>query len=239
MIQAAAERRKRRVSARPFSYNISMTATYDSDFDSFGGCDGKSVIELDPPLFGDSRGFFCEVFKSRHGWNELKQINRSKSAEYTVRGCHAQTGRFCQAKFVQALNMKIYDVITDARPDSKTFGITKAYVLDPARQNMLFVPRGFLHAFCVPKGSDGALFEYFCDNVYDKRSETGVNPLSVIPSLAMSFKDDEMFGGLAEMFSDISRLRLSEKDTAAERFSEWASRIADEYATTGKLWYVG
>jgi len=61
----------------------------------------------------------------------VKQINRSVSKGGTVRGCHAQRGKFCQGKLVEALNAKIYDIITDARPDSKTFGVSNVYILDP------------------------------------------------------------------------------------------------------------
>ena len=63
---------------------------------------------------------------------------------------HAQSGKSCQGKLVQAVYGKIFDVITDARPDSDTFGVSDVFELDSERQNQLWVPRGFLHGFVVP-----------------------------------------------------------------------------------------
>jgi len=60
---------------------------------------------------------------------------------------HAQKGCFCQSKLVECVSGHIHDIIIDARPNSKTFGMTKTYALDSAKANALFVPCGFLHGF--------------------------------------------------------------------------------------------
>ena len=63
---------------------------------------------------------------------------------------------------------------------------------------MVWVPRGFLHAFCVPLTAKSlALFEYFCDNVYDKNSETGVAPASLLPNVAARISDMVRTSGLS------------------------------------------
>ena len=120
-------------------------------------------------------------------------MNRSSSSKYTVRGCHAQYGKFCQGKLVEALTEKIYDIITDSRPDSKTYGLSKIYILDPLKQNKLWVPRGFLHAFVVPNAKSNAIFQYFCDNVYNKPSEIGINPLTILPKIVSIHKSTERY----------------------------------------------
>lgn len=116
-----------------------MQIIYDDGiFDNFEADQKSRVFEIVPDVFGDSRGSFSEVLKCREDVPEwmktmtwIKQINRSVSSKNTIRGCHAQSGLFCQAKLVEALTTQIYDIIIDARPDSNTFGVSKAYLLDP------------------------------------------------------------------------------------------------------------
>ena len=107
---------------------------------------------------------------------------------------------------------KIFDIITDARPDSCTFGVTQAFILDSTLQNMLWVPRGFLHAFVVPKDVENATFEYFCDNVYHKESEIGIAPLSFLQKCFESLDKSampEMFVQLIDLLNDEKSLNLS------------------------------
>lgn len=86
-----------------------------------------------PNVFPDDRGSFSEVLKSSDVpyLGIVRQINRSVSRKGTFRGFHAQKAPFCQAKLVEALTVPIYDIIVDARPDSKTFGKSACYLLDP------------------------------------------------------------------------------------------------------------
>jgi len=127
-----------------FMYIIFMVIQYSNEFDWFPGQEKSKVFEIFPNVFKDNRGYFCEVLKDQCAWSSngnfplwlsnlgwIRQVNRSKSHGKTVRGCHAQKGQYCQGKLVQALTAKIYDIITHARPDSKTFGVSKAFVLDP------------------------------------------------------------------------------------------------------------
>lgn len=234
---------------------------FNNVFDSFQDDPMSAVLEIFPDVYHDSRGFFLEVMKfqdDEHSkfpkWLQssswIKQVNRSSSSAGTIRGCHAQRGTFCQAKLVQALTTKIYDIMTDARPQSTTFGVTQAFVLDPAKQNMLFVPRGFLHAFAVPYFAQDALFEYWCDNVYDKQSEVGVNPMSYLPDAVEDLKklavdandkgDASMlnsFDALFHLFDDTSKMKLSDKDIAAQDYSDFMSKVLEEYQQNRKVWY--
>lgn len=235
---------------------------FNAVFDSFQSDPKSTVFEIFPDVHQDSRGFFLEAMKfdddmpnaklpkwmQSSSW--IKQVNRSSSVAGTVRGCHAQKGKFCQAKLVQALTSKIYDIITDARPQSATFGVTQAFVLDPAKQNMLFVPKGFLHAFAVPYFTQDALFEYWCDNVYNKQSEVGVNPMSYLPDAVEDLKkfaldandncDASMlnsFDALFHLFDDRSKMKLSDKDLAAQDYGDFMSKVLDEYQQDKKVWY--
>lgn len=125
---------------------------------------------------------------------------------------HAQAGAHCQSKLVEALSLPIYDIITDARPDSKTFGTTAIYCLDPVKQNKLYVPHGFLHGFAVPKNEKSnnyAMFMYYCDKTYYHDSEIHVNPMSLLPNIIKKFEGVEQYDELAKMLADKDNLVLS------------------------------
>lgn len=223
---------------------------YSDKFSSLYNEKHSSVYQIFPKVFCDGRGSFSEVLKTdnENDLSWIKQINRSKSTRLTVRGCHAQRGNFCQAKLVEAINEPIYDVITDMRPESITFGHTAAYLLDPVAQNKLFVPHGFLHAFVVPNDikSDEAIFQYYCDNVYDKDSEFGVNPLTIIPdfvnTLRQNQSDDEsccLMQSLFSAFDNIDAISISDKDKNNISFDEFKNKVQDEYVYHGISWWKG
>lgn len=202
------------------------------------------VFERYPSLFNDSRGCFIEVFKhdigqiyTDHWYTDLswiKQINRSISNPGVIRGMHAQSGKSCQGKMVQAVSGKIFDVITDARPNSDTFGVSDIFELDAKTQNQLWVPRGFLHGFIVPKNQlYSSVFEYFCDNEYNKASEICIAPLNIIKKiLELKTEIDSSFN------INIDNYELSEKDSLGLDYINWMDQIKYDYELTGKLWYV-
>ena len=181
-----------------------------------------------PKVFNDARGSFSEVLvkgKCFSYMDEVKQINRSTSKPGVLRGFHAQTGDWCQAKLVEAVNAKLYDIIVDMRPTSSTFRKSASYVLDPVKQNKLFVPKGFLHAFFVPYDIevDEAIFMYYCDNVYNKPSEIGADPKSVLPEVLTDPDNAELKACI-----EADNLSLSDKDTAGEDFNALAERMKND-----------
>ena len=143
------------------------------------------------------------------------------------------------------MHRPIYDIITDARPDSKTFGTSAAYLLDPAKQNKLYVPRGFLHAFAVPDyvGYDKAIFMYYCDNTYCKEAEICISPMSLLPEIVKKLEGDSKYEALCKLFENADKpcqeLVLSEKDLAGNDYTTWMQKVLDEYKQTGKCWYKG
>ncbi len=223
-----------------------MEIIYDNSFDNVNG---SYIFQIIPNKFKDDRGYFTEVLKAGSAdknmsvplWlndsNWIKQINRSVSSSGTIRGCHAQKSPFCQGKLVEALNEKIYDIITDARSDSNSFGVTKVYVLDPEIQNKLWVANGFLHGFVVPKTSDNAIFQYYCNNVYDKSSEICINPLSLIPNIIDLYKkfNNETFSDLYEVFDNDPV--ISDKDKIGLNYEVWMEKIKAEYDSDKIIWY--
>lgn len=228
-----------------------MRIQYEDVFDSFKDDDKSRVFQLFPDYYGDNRGYFMEVLKDQGQWplndipmwlsntDWIRQINRSSSKQGVVRGCHAQRGIFCQGKMVEAVTDRIYDVITDARPDSSTFGVSKVFVLNPDIHNLLWVPRGFLHCVIYPKVKESAILQYYCDNTYNKGSEFCVNPQTLIPDLMKTVgeisKDNLEFLELIDMFKN--PVIYSEKDMNSQSYETFVDTVLSEYEKTGKVWY--
>ena len=76
------------------------------------------------------------------------------------------------AKLARCARGAILDVLVDIRPESSSFGSWEAWRLDDENMQMLFVPVGFAHGFCVL--SDVAEVEYKCSALYDRDDEVGV-----------------------------------------------------------------
>jgi dTDP-4-dehydrorhamnose 3,5-epimerase len=64
------------------------------------------------------------------------------------------------------------DVFVDLRRDSTTFGKWGSLILNPQKQNMVYIPRGFAHGFCTR--SENTHILYKVDNVYSRESESGL-----------------------------------------------------------------
>ncbi|MDQ1141113.1 dTDP-4-dehydrorhamnose 3,5-epimerase [Pedobacter agri] len=138
----------------------------------------KDCIIIKPRVFEDPRGYFFEsfnkqTFEEKTGLSgDFVQDNQSYSSYGVIRGLHAQTGAFAQAKLVRVTKGEVLDVAVDARPGSPTYGKHIAVRLSAENKLQLYIPRGFVHGFSVL--SETAEFLYKCDNFFNKASETGV-----------------------------------------------------------------
>ncbi len=145
---------------------------------------------IEPTIFVDERGYFFESFNEKK-FSELAgfavhfvQDNQSYSTHGVLRGLHFQTGDHAQAKLVQAAKGEVLDVAVDLRPDSPTYGEYECALLSADNKKMFFIPRGFAHGFVVL--SDEAVFQYKCDNYYNKQAESGIHYAD--PQLAIDWK---------------------------------------------------
>ena len=108
---------------------------------------------LTPRKFGDSRGFFSEVYNRRAlaevGIDtEFVQDNHSLSAcRGTVRGLHFQTPPRTQDKLVRVVRGSVFDVAVDLRGSSPTYGRHVSVVLSAGAWSQILVPVGFAHGF--------------------------------------------------------------------------------------------
>ena len=223
---------------------------YCNEFDCIQDDEQSKVFQIFPKVFEDDRGSFTEVLKDFGQWPKdnipiwfsslgwIRQINRSVSDPYVFRGMHAQSGVFCQSKLVECINGTVVDFIIDARPNSKSFGLFKGFVLDSARANKLFVPKGFLHGFYSVKANvNQNIFQYYISGgTYCKDAEIGIDINSVLPRILDSMKWNSDWIS-EQILENKDNLILSDKDKHGFDYDCWMKRVQDEYKSSGKLWY--
>lgn len=137
----------------------------------------EGVVIIEPRIFRDERGYFYKSFSQREFEEKVcrtifVQDNQSKSSYGVVRGLHFQKPPYCQSKLVRCIKGAVLDVAVDVRKGSPTFGKYVAVELTEDNHRQFFVPRGFAHGFAVL--SEEAVFQYKCDNFYNKESEGAV-----------------------------------------------------------------
>lgn len=166
------------------------------------------ILLFDLPIHSDERGVFLEVtrdrdLKSALGAIDFIQDNFSRSKPGVLRGLHLQNPN-PQAKLVTVLSGKIFDVVVDVRKDSKTFGQHLTVTLDSQRPQLLFIPKGFAHGFCVLGDQPAEVF-YKTDQYYE--SENQINILWNDQDLKINWPYENPF--------------LSEKDQKAISLKSW------------------
>jgi dTDP-4-dehydrorhamnose 3,5-epimerase len=166
----------------------------------------RSVLVIDPEVFGDARGYFHETWHRErycgHGVpRDFVQDNVSRSQRGILRGLHLQEP-FGQGKLVQVLQGEVFDVAVDVRFGSPTFGRWVGESLSEHNHRQLYIPPGFAHGFCVV--SESALLSYKCTELYHPETE-----------LSVAWNDPEL--AIAWPVKDPV---LSKKDTAAHPLRE-------------------
>lgn len=258
---------------------ISPCTDFDMSMNSSDDCpyahpwDTIPVL-MTPKVFIDNRGAFSEsIICSYRNWygeygmfikdilNNTKQVNRNITRPGVCRGFHAQRSPYCQGKFVECISSStpIWNIIIDARPDSKTFQQYKLFKLSGVKMNKLWVPRGFLNCMIASKyeavvdteSNDMKLVEckipsemqYFVDNDYNVSSEVGVNPSTIIPFIINSYYEEFENGGgtdisIVPLFKTVQDgLLISEKDQSLPSYIEFMSKIEQEFKQDGTVWY--
>jgi len=139
-------------------------------------CPIQGLFEIQPKVFGDSRGYFFECYSQRDFEQagikaNFVQDNESRSVKGVLRGLHFQKSR-PQAKLVRAAEGEVFDVAVDLRPSSPSHGKWYGVVLSGEKKNQLFIPEGFAHGFLVL--SETAVFSYKCGDFYYPEDEGGI-----------------------------------------------------------------
>jgi|SRR5580698_9888129 dTDP-4-dehydrorhamnose 3,5-epimerase len=177
-------------------------------------CDVKLI---QPKRFGDSRGWFAEVFNQSTFTAaglpaQFVQDNQSFSTKGVLRGLHYQLGK-PQGKLIRVLSGHIWDVAVDLRRNSPDFGKWAGFHLKAPSASvtedlqMLWIPEGFAHGFLVL--SDTAEVLYKTTNLYHPAGDRSI--LWNDPTLNISWPLD----ALGELPPSISP-----KDAQGKLFTE-------------------
>ena len=112
---------------------------------------GAYIIDIEKNE--DQRGFFARIW-DKNEFSEMGldsefvqssiSINKKKG---TIRGMHYQTKPYEESKIVRCTKGRIFDVIIDLRPDSKTCKEWFSIELGEDNYKMLYIPKGFAHGF--------------------------------------------------------------------------------------------
>ncbi len=134
----------------------------------------SGVIIIEPKIFGDERGYFCETFKDEEfrekvGPVTFVQENENKSSYGVLRGVHFQKPPYTQSKLARVVEGAVLDVAVDLRKDSPSFGQWVGVELSAENHRQLFLPKGMGHAMiCL---TETCVFQYKVDNYYAPQSE--------------------------------------------------------------------
>lgn len=188
-----------------------------------GGIEGLCVIT--PTKHGDSRGYFMETYNA----GEMEeaglsipfvQDNQSMSSKGVLRGLHYQIN-YPQTKLVRVIHGRVFDVVTDLREGSATYGKWHGEYLTEDNCRQLLIPKGFAHGFLVL--SDFVEFCYKTDDFYHPDDEGGIawnDPEIGIdwPEIIGEYRGTASAEGYR--LADGTPLKLSEKDQKQPAFRE-------------------
>ncbi len=113
--------------------------------------EGAFIVELD--IRSDERGGFARIFCGEEfaaaGIDfRPMQVNLSRNtAGHTLRGLHTQDIRYAEAKLVQCVRGRIFDVAVDVRSGSPTYGHVVTVDLAATGNRLFFIPPGCAHGF--------------------------------------------------------------------------------------------
>jgi dTDP-4-dehydrorhamnose 3,5-epimerase len=139
--------------------------------------DMNGLVLIQLVVHKDARGSFRERFHAGK-FQELGlpiqfvQENHAQSRPGVLRGLHFQYAP-AQGKLVGVLRGRIWDVVVDLRSDSPTFGEHSATELSDANGQLLWIPAGFAHGYCV-LGDEPADVVYSVDAFYNPDGEGGI-----------------------------------------------------------------
>lgn len=137
---------------------------------------GAFRIDLEPRR--DERGHFVRSFCAREFAaaqlpTQFAQRNHSASKKAgTLRGLHYQVAPHAEDKVVSCVAGKIFDVLVDLRPDSKTYLKWHGEILSPENMMMLFIPKGCAHGFQTLE--DNTVVSYLVTEFYNSTAEGGI-----------------------------------------------------------------
>lgn len=137
----------------------------------------EGCYEIQPKVFEDVRGRFVKVFHA-DAYAALGLETRfveeyySVSRQHVIRGLHFQTPPMDHVKLVYCIDGDVLDVVLDLRQGSPTFGRHALFDLSAAKANVVYIPKGVAHGFCVRSAQ--ATLVYKVSTVYAPDQDSGI-----------------------------------------------------------------
>jgi dTDP-4-dehydrorhamnose 3,5-epimerase len=136
----------------------------------------KDLFVLEPTVFSDDRGYFCEsynesTFEKLGISTKFVQDNHSFSKAGVLRGLHFQRQPRAQAKLVRCTSGRLWDVAVDIRKKSPTYGQSFGIELSAENCKMLYIPIGFLHGFYALEDCE---LQYKCSDTYSPEHDGSI-----------------------------------------------------------------
>lgn len=176
----------------------------------------KGAFLIKPFYATDNRGGFVkdynvDIFRSKGINHDLKEVFYTISKRGVIRALHFQLGKQ-QAKLVRCISGHVYDVITDLRPASPTFGKSLGFHLTGENRFSLLVPEYFGHGYLVIEDS---VVSYKCAEVFFAEGDSGIAYNDKTLAINWPF----------ELINGEDNLIISEKDLNLMSFDEYRQKI--------------
>jgi dTDP-4-dehydrorhamnose 3,5-epimerase len=139
--------------------------------------DVPGCLEIQSEVFRDRRGTFVkvlqeEVFRRRGLATRFAEEYYSSSRKGVLRGLHFQLPPHDHVKLVHCVLGRVFDAIVDLRRGSPTYGRHLTLDLSAEKANLLYLPAGIAHGFCVL--SPSAIVMYRVTTVHAPDCDTGI-----------------------------------------------------------------
>lgn len=124
----------------------------------------RDVVVIRSERHLDDRGFFKEIFRTSDFAEAgidapFVQDNLTRSVQGALRGLHYQLPPAAQGKLISVVRGRIYDVAVDLRRGGPTYGKWVARTLDVDEGEMLWIPPGFAHGYCILSETADVLYK--------------------------------------------------------------------------------
>lgn len=165
------------------------------------------VAVVVPEVFQDSRGFFCETFRTDQFEalglpTTFVQDNHSRSVRGVVRGLHFQWEP-PMGKLMRVTVGSAFLVAVDIRKGSPTLGKWVGIEASAENRRAVWAPAGFARGFCAL--SDATEIQYKCTGIYNNKAESAVR-----------WNDPAI--GIQWPLADVI---VSDKDRQAQTLAQW------------------
>lgn len=137
---------------------------------------GAFYIEVEP--HEDERGYFARIWCPKEfaqagiHFSPIQISLSFNKHKGTLRGIHFQKAPYIEAKIVQCLKGRLFDVIVDLRPDSQSYKKWVGITLSGRKKDMVYVPEGCAHGYVTLTGD--CLISYMISKEYTEKSAQGI-----------------------------------------------------------------